>query len=155
MFRVARRLKRGINRVEPSTANLGTVMNSEAKIYVADLAAYNSGILNGVWIEDLVDLDLINEKVSAMLASSPVANAEEYAIHDYEGFGCFNFSEFASLSSVNQIALFLNEYPDWNKRGRSRFKFTMLFVQLGRKDKSKGHKTKRLKARGGFDVGDY
>jgi antirestriction protein len=87
-------------------------MYSEAKIYVADLAAYNSGILHGVWIDDLVDLDAIHEKVTAMLESSPVDDSEEYAVHDHEGFGELTISEFSSITSINQVALFLNEYPE-------------------------------------------
>ena len=60
-------------------------MTNEIKIYVADLAAYNNGILHGIWIDATDDLDDIQEQVNEMLASSPEEMAEEYAIHDYEG----------------------------------------------------------------------
>lgn len=87
-------------------------MSSETKIYVADLAAYNNGFLHGVWIENLLDIDEINQQVVNMLSKSPVENAEEYAIHDYEGFGELELGEFVSLNRINQIATFLNEFPD-------------------------------------------
>lgn len=87
-------------------------MSSETKIYVADLAAYNNGVLHGVWIEDLLDIDEINQQVVDMLSKSPVKHAEEYAIHDYEGFGELEIGEFVSLNRINQIAIFLNEYPN-------------------------------------------
>jgi antirestriction protein len=87
-------------------------MISETKIYVADIVAYNNGVLHGVWIEDLLDLDEINQQVANMLSKSPVGYAEEYAIHDYEGFGELEIGEFVSLNRINQIAIFLNEYQD-------------------------------------------
>ena len=58
----------------------------EIRIYVADLAAYNNGKLHGVWIEACSDMHDIWKAVSKMLKSSPEQMAEEYAIHDYEGF---------------------------------------------------------------------
>jgi hypothetical protein len=36
-------------------------MFTTAKIYVADLAAYNSGILHGIWIDNLLDLTDVEE----------------------------------------------------------------------------------------------
>lgn len=36
-------------------------MCDEIRIYVADLAAYNNGILHGVWIDACDDLDTIEE----------------------------------------------------------------------------------------------
>lgn len=87
-------------------------MISETKIYVADLAAYNNGILHGVWIEELLDIDELEQQVTKMLEQSPVEDAEEYAIHDFEGFGELSLNEFVSLDRINQLALFLNEYPD-------------------------------------------
>lgn len=84
----------------------------ETKIYVADLAAYNNGVLHGVWIKDLLDIREIEQQVTKMLQRSPINNAEEYAIHDYEGFGELEIGEFASLNRINQVAMFLDEYPD-------------------------------------------
>ena len=60
-------------------------MSEHIRIYVADLAAYNAGHLHGVWIDATLELGDIQEQVDAMLATSPVEGAEEYAIHDVEG----------------------------------------------------------------------
>lgn len=85
-------------------------MSIEPKIYVADLAAYNNGMLHGVWIDAGEDIETIQEQVSAMLAASPESMAEEFAIHDYEGFGSLRISEYEGLESINQKALFVEEF---------------------------------------------
>ena len=72
-------------------------MSIEPKIYVADLAAYNSGFLHGCWIDANQDLDDIQEQIQNMLRKSPEENAEEYAIHDYEGFGKISISDMFNL----------------------------------------------------------
>lgn len=85
-----------------------TQKTTEPRIYVADLAAYNAGILRGEWI-DLTETDDIREDIAGILRNSPESNvtvecpecegggcddchgkgavpsAEEWAIHDYEG----------------------------------------------------------------------
>jgi len=43
-------------------------MSEEISIYVADLAAYNNGILHGVWIDATQDIDDIQEQINDMLA---------------------------------------------------------------------------------------
>ncbi len=62
------------------------VSDSTPRIYIACLAAYNNGHLHGAWIDADQDADQIRDAIAAMLARSPVEDAEEYAIHDYEGF---------------------------------------------------------------------
>jgi antirestriction protein len=64
-----------------------------AKVYVACLAAYNNGILHGSWIDANQEAQAIHDAIKDMLASSPIANAEEWAIHDYEGFCGLRLSE--------------------------------------------------------------
>ena len=68
------------------TAEVPTTQDQQ-RIYVACLAAYNSGILHGEWIDIEDDIDETWAHINAMLKASPVADAEEWAIHDYEGFG--------------------------------------------------------------------
>lgn len=63
-----------------------TTTDTKPRIYVACLAAYNSGILHGTWIDATQDPWSIWDDVRAMLAASPIAGAEKHAIHDYEGF---------------------------------------------------------------------
>lgn len=82
------------------------------KIYVACLASYNNGELFGEWFEATLDPDLIHEEIFNMLAKSPVANAEEFAIHDYEDFGSISLSEYESISNVHEIAIFIQEHGE-------------------------------------------
>ena len=81
-----------------------------ARIYVACLAAYNSGYLHGAWIDADQDADQIRDEITAMLARSPVEDAEEYAIHDYEGFESVSISEYAGIDSVARMAAFIAEH---------------------------------------------
>ncbi len=87
-------------------------MCEEIRIYVADLAAYNNGKLHGVWIDATQELDDIQEQVNTMLAASPEPNAEEYAIHDFEGFNGYSLSEYEGLESAHEVASFIEEYPE-------------------------------------------
>ena len=79
------------------------------RIYVACLAAYNSGCLHGRWITATTP-DEIWEQVRAMLADSPEPDAEEWAIHDYEGFEECNISEWGSFDTVCALADFIAEH---------------------------------------------
>jgi len=87
-------------------------MNTEIRIYVADLAAYNNGKLHGVWIDATDELDDIWDQINKMLENSPEGFAEEYAIHDYEGFGSYGLGEYECIESVHEIACFIEEYPE-------------------------------------------
>ncbi len=80
------------------------------RIYVACLAAYNAGYLHGSWIEADESPDMIEESVRHMLAKSPVPLADEWAIHDYEGFGSLRLSEWESFNRVAAIAAGICEY---------------------------------------------
>lgn len=86
-------------------------MCEEIRIYVADLAAYNNGKLHGIWIDATQDPDDIQAQIKAMLAASPEDFAEEYAIHDYEGFGEYSLSEYADIQTTHDIACFIEEHP--------------------------------------------
>jgi antirestriction protein len=81
----------------------------EPRIYVACLAAYNNGILHGAWIDVEDDEGAVWESINAMLKASPIAAAEEFAIHDYEGFGGVEIAEYAGVARVVEIAAFLRE----------------------------------------------
>ena len=81
----------------------------EPRIYVACLAAYNSGWLHGAWIDVGDDADAVWAAIAAMLKTSPVARAEEWAIHDYEGFGGVEIAEFAGVDRVVEVAGFLRQ----------------------------------------------
>lgn len=79
-------------------------MSTEPRIYVACLAAYNNGLLHGEWIYADQSADELHEAVARMLASSPQPGGEEWAIHDYEGFGSLRLGEYESLERVAAIA---------------------------------------------------
>ncbi len=81
----------------------------EPRIYVACLAAYNNGRLHGAWIVVEDDADAVRQAIRAMLKASPVPGAEEYAIHDHEGFGGVEIAEYAGIDKVVEIATFLRE----------------------------------------------
>lgn len=83
----------------------------EPRIYVACLASYNSGYLHGVWIDATDRLDDIQEQVNDMLAQSPVEDAEEHAVHDYEGFGGYAPGEYESFATIHEVAWFIRDYP--------------------------------------------
>src|SRR3546814_11380124 len=82
------------------------------RIYVACLAAYNNGYLHGSWIDAEQDAWAIYDDVKAMLAASPIAEAEEWAIHDYEGFGNVRISEYAGFAYVSELAAFIAEHGE-------------------------------------------
>lgn len=80
-----------------------------ARVYVACLAAYNNGWLHGKWIDAAQEYDTFIDEINAMLKESPVTKeygeiAEEWAIHDYEGFGNYRVEEWSSLKELCDIA---------------------------------------------------
>jgi antirestriction protein len=87
-------------------------MSTEPRIYVACLAAYNNGRLHGEWIDADQSADELHEAVARMLAASPQPGAEEWAIHDYEGFGSLRLGEYESLERVATIAEGIAEHGD-------------------------------------------
>ncbi|MEE9355048.1 MAG: antirestriction protein ArdA [Methylococcaceae bacterium] len=86
-------------------------MCEEIRIYIADLAAYNNGKLHGVWINATDGLDDIQEQINQMLDESPEQDAEEYAIHDYEGFNGYSLGEYEGIETAHEIACFIEECP--------------------------------------------
>jgi len=86
------------------------ISDSSPRIYVACLAAYNNGFLHGVWIDADQDAAQIRDEIAAMLGCSPVEDAEEYAIHDYEGFEGVSISEYAGIDCVVRMAAFIAEH---------------------------------------------
>ncbi len=97
---------------EPQQREKEKTMCEEIRIYVADLAAYNNGKLHGVWIDATQDPEDIQEQINEMLADSPEQDAEEYAIHDYEGFGGYGLGEYEGIETAHEIACFIEEYPE-------------------------------------------
>ncbi len=82
------------------------------RIYVADLAAYNHGILRGAWLDATADPDELGRQVLDLLANSPIPGSEEHAIHDYEGFFGLHLDDYESLEHISTIAQGILEHGD-------------------------------------------
>lgn len=70
------------------------------RIYVASLSDYNAGRLHGAWLDvsPATTTDDLYRGIAAMLAKG--GGAEEWAIHDYDGFGPLQVSEYIDLAQV-------------------------------------------------------
>ena len=80
------------------------------RIYVASLADYNAGRLHGRWIDADQDAEDIMAEVRAMLAESPEPFAEEWAIHDIDGFEGIDVGEYESFEQVSEWAQGIAEH---------------------------------------------
>lgn len=84
----------------------------QPRIYIACLAAYNNGYLHGEWIDADQCADNLYGKIKKILACSPIPNAEEFAIHDYEEFGDLFVQEYAGMETVSALASFVVEHGE-------------------------------------------
>ncbi len=80
----------------------GSAAKRVPRIYVASLSDYNAGRECGAWLE-ATDIQHVRAGVAAMLKASPGGHAEEYAIHDFEGFSRYLPSESEDLELVCAI----------------------------------------------------
>ena len=94
----------------PTNALNTTNFHDTPAIYVACLAAYNDGILHGAWIDATQEPDDILAATKAMLQASPIAHAEEWAIHDYDGFHNLRLFEWEDFAKVHAYATFIQEH---------------------------------------------
>lgn len=91
-----------------------TAQKTTPKIYVACLAAYNNGFLHGQWIDADQEAEAIHAEIQDMLGQSPISGAEEWAIHDYEGFHGLRLSESQDITTVSEMAKMIREHgPAW------------------------------------------
>jgi antirestriction protein len=88
--------------------------NDTPRIYVASLSDYNEGRLEGKWIDIPADMTVeeLREEIHAMLAlcSTETHTAEEFAIHDHEGFMGCTVSEYENLETVVKLGAFVAEH---------------------------------------------
>ena len=82
------------------------------QIYIACLASYNNGILHGRWIDATQSEVDIMAEIQTILDSSSVDGAEEFAIHDYDGFGSMRLSEYESIETIVAYAEFIVEHEE-------------------------------------------
>ncbi len=83
----------------------------EPRIYVASLSDYNAGRLHGTWIEADQEPEEIHDVITGMLQASPTdPRAEEWAIHDFEGFNGLHLGEWEDLAHVSRVAKGIKEH---------------------------------------------
>ncbi|HWJ98262.1 MAG TPA: antirestriction protein ArdA [Acidimicrobiales bacterium] len=88
------------------------------RVYVASLSDYNAGVLHGAWLNADQPVEDLEDGINTMLAASPTTRrygdrAEEWAIHDHEGFGPdIALGEYESLERVSRLARGLIEHGD-------------------------------------------
>lgn len=95
-----------------TTTTSTTARDSTPRIYVASLSDYNAGRLLGRWIDADQDPEAIHAEIQAMLAKSKEPPAEEWAIHDCEGFGEYSLREFESIDAVAEMARLIAEHGE-------------------------------------------
>ena len=83
---------------------------TEPRIYVACLASYKVGRLHGQWINADQAADCILEEIQAMLKASPEPHAEEWAIHDSEGFADYYMSECETLATIATLGQLISQH---------------------------------------------
>jgi antirestriction protein len=98
------------DKLQETTPEEAAEVQPEPRIYVASLSDYNAGRLHGVWLDVTADTEELQDGVAAMLAASPEPGAEEWAIHDYEGFGGVRLDEYESLDAVSRLAAGLADH---------------------------------------------
>lgn len=87
-----------------------TTTNTTPRIYVASLADYNAGRLVGRWIDADQAPEDLHAEIQDMLRQSQEPDAEEWAIHDYEGFGDMTLSESESIRQLSEAAALIEEH---------------------------------------------
>ena len=90
-----------------------TQEKQSCRIYVACLAAYNAGTLHGEWIDcEEKDADEIREAIAGVLKTSPEPNAEEWAVHDHEGWHGLINSEWPETEKLAEWAELIAEHGE-------------------------------------------
>lgn len=85
------------------------------QIYIACLASYNNGILFGKWIDATQDESDIVAEIQDILANSPIEGAEEWAVHDFEGFGGIRIEEYSSINTIVEYVSFITQHGELGK----------------------------------------
>lgn len=98
---------------------------SSPRIYTC-LASHGDDKLFGKWIDASLEVEVILEKIKQLLADSPIPNAQEFMIRDYEGFYCLKefmvhryrhcyslkVDRHKALKEIHEKALFISEYGE-------------------------------------------
>lgn len=70
------------------------------QIYIACLSAYNNGKLHGNWVTVDGDVDDLEAAIAEVIKTSPEPDAEEWAIHSFEGWHGISISENPDLEEL-------------------------------------------------------
>lgn len=82
------------------------------RIYVASLADYNEGRIYGRWLRVPEEVSELEREIREMLAAAPAPGAEEWAVHDHEGFFGIHIGEWPDLAKLCQAATFIAEHGE-------------------------------------------
>jgi len=82
------------------------------KVWIASLSDYNAGHLHGAWVEADQEPDDIWAGVNEVLRTSRIAQAEEWAVFDYEGFGALKLSEYESVERISRLGRGIAEHGE-------------------------------------------
>ena len=77
------------------------------KYYIACLGSYNNGILSGKWFDWATSDTQYWEQVKEVLDNSQYENAEETAIHDYDGG--VNLGEYPDVDRLTEVGCAMDE----------------------------------------------
>lgn len=102
--------------------------DTQPAIYVACLASYNNGISHGKWINDLSDAEQVRSDIKNILATSPIADAVEWEIHDYDNFGDIDLLEYSDIDYICELASLIDEHGEI---------FTEVYADVGCLQKAK------------------
>lgn len=87
-----------------------SIQNETRRMFVRPLASYVAGDLFGEWIGCDCDAETMRDAIEAVLAQRP--GAEEWAVHDWEGFGEIKLGEHPDLDTVAEVAEALDEHGE-------------------------------------------
>lgn len=80
------------------------------EIYVACLSAYAAGKLHGEWIEVDKNLEELEAAIALVIKSSPEVDAEEWAVHDTEGWYGLSIDEHPDLEQLVEWSKLIQEH---------------------------------------------
>lgn len=100
------------NEREPERTNNEREPRSSPKVWIASLSDYNAGHLHGAWVEADQEPDGIWEGVNDVLRTSKVADAEEWAVFDYEGFGPLRLPEYETVERISRLGRGIGQHGE-------------------------------------------
>ena len=84
----------------------------QPRIYVASLADHNAGRLHGAWLDAARPEGELSDDIDQLLARSPSPATEDWAIHNFDGFGRLRLDEHTDLATVSRLASGIAQYGE-------------------------------------------